>query len=151
MNLEWARVTRCVHRRALTRCRECGGGSICEHVQRRSRCWICNPLGWARQILSGFRQKKGTLPDITAEELVSLRQQSTHCGCGKPLNWDGMITPHLHHNHQTGFVYGYVHSHCNLIEGWLKGMQIVQSEIDNFLTWQKMREKEEAFYMELGL
>jgi len=37
--------------------------------------------------------------------------------CGQPLNWDklGMgKTPHLHHNHITGELYGFTHAACNV-------------------------------------
>lgn len=37
--------------------------------------------------------------------------------CRKPLGWDLAIekgeTPHLHHNHDTGEIYGFVHPRCN--------------------------------------
>jgi len=35
--------------------------------------------------------------------------------CSKPLSWEvgAGKTPHLHHNHETGAIYGFTHPHCN--------------------------------------
>jgi hypothetical protein len=35
--------------------------------------------------------------------------------CGEPLEWKlGQITtPHLHHDHLTGQIYGFAHAKCN--------------------------------------
>lgn len=36
--------------------------------------------------------------------------------CNGPLKWDCFsraTTPHLHHNHETGEIYGFTHPHCN--------------------------------------
>lgn len=35
--------------------------------------------------------------------------------CGEPLVWEISPgkTPHLHHNHFTGEMYGFTHAHCN--------------------------------------
>ena len=116
----------CSHGKANTRCAECGGGSICIHNKARQVCRECNPIGWVKQAL--LRAKKNCIekginpPNITAEEMVLLASQTTHCcGCKQPLVFDGR-QPHalkacLHHNHQTGEVVGFAHSICNLIEG----------------------------------
>jgi hypothetical protein len=36
--------------------------------------------------------------------------------CKKPLLWDtnAKKLPHLHHNHETGEIYGFTHPRCNL-------------------------------------
>jgi hypothetical protein len=37
--------------------------------------------------------------------------------CGEPLSWDVLTgpetTPHLHHDHETGEIYGFTHPKCN--------------------------------------
>ena len=36
--------------------------------------------------------------------------------CRKPMHWENLgkgKTPHLHHNHETGEIYGFTHSRCN--------------------------------------
>jgi hypothetical protein len=81
---------------------------------------------WASRIIRCARAKaksRGYVSmRITPEEVVSLMLSTKHCvACGGELNW---ITkgesPHLHHNHTTGVVIGYVHSRCNHVEGIIR-------------------------------
>ena len=52
----------------------------------------------------------------TPHTLIRKMMKKTNCErCGKPLKWilRRGKTPHLHHNHTTGEIYGFTHHHCN--------------------------------------
>jgi hypothetical protein len=81
-------------------------------------------VNWAKSVLavqSDVAKRKGyAAPDITPEELVNLRLNTTHCFlCSDKISWsaDRRVFPHLDHNHRTGKVRGYVHAFCNVISG----------------------------------
>lgn len=119
----------CVHKKYRSGCKECGGGAICKHKIHRAWCFKCSPLSFARNRLSLFKtqaKRKGyTCPDITPEGFLFLMKISTHCvGCGGLLNWKTKQTPHLHHNHKTGYVFGFCHPLCNQVEGMLSVLSV---------------------------
>ena len=68
-------------------------------------------------------------------EIVKLREESTSCvvceGCKGPLNWSGARhNPHLHHNHETGEVYGYAHGRCNQVEEFISPLVARVKELE---------------------
>ncbi len=82
--------------------------------------------GWAKSIINASRKQAKLrgheMVKISPEELIILRLNSIYCsdGCGQKLLWctDGSFkNPHLHHNHKTGEVYGFVTKVCNSVEG----------------------------------
>jgi len=93
--------------------------------------------GWAKHILLTLRRVAKihgyTEAKIAIDELVSLRLGSLYCsdGCGQKLKWciDGSFrNPHLHHDHKTGQVYGFITMNCNTTEGSF-------SKIENKRKW----------------
>lgn len=114
----------CPHKRSRYDCRKCGGTSLCAHDKRRHSCWECSPLTRIQGLLSASKSSAKTRgykpPHITAQEYLNLLRSSKVCAaCGEPLNADSR-RPHLHHNHDTGEVLGFVHSFCNNAEGYLR-------------------------------
>jgi hypothetical protein len=82
--------------------------------------------GWAKSLISTSRKEAQLdgyqMAKITPEELAVLRKNAAYCadGCGQKLKWctDGSFrNPHLHHNHKTGEVYGFVTKYCNSAQG----------------------------------
>lgn len=80
--------------------------------------------GWAKILLRSlnYHALKGDYiaPRISISQLVNLRINSSKCALtGRPLNWAKVPLPHLHHNHRTGEVVGFVCSEANKTEGML--------------------------------
>ena len=49
-------------------------------------------------------------------DIRKLMDRSNCERCRKVLSWDNLMaghTPHLHHSHVTGEIYGFTHPHCN--------------------------------------
>ncbi len=94
----------------------------------RGRGPVAGLFGWAGNIIRVScrrAQKSGYEPaNITLEKLIELRKNAIYCcdGCGQKLIWDKVNTknPHLHHNHKTGEVYGFVTPQCNLAQGYVE-------------------------------
>jgi len=64
-------------------------------------------------------RKHGQRPidkNISHKLIRKMMAKSLCWRCKKPLLWimGKNTTPHLHHNHITGEVYGFTHPHCNL-------------------------------------
>lgn len=56
------------------------------------------------------------IPRNTPHLIIRKMMDEPNCErCGEPLKWEFGIgkTPHLHHNHETGEIYGFTHSICN--------------------------------------
>jgi hypothetical protein len=52
----------------------------------------------------------------TPHSVIRAMMEEPNCVlCSLPLTWEfGMgKTPHLHHNHVTGEIYGFTHARCN--------------------------------------
>jgi hypothetical protein len=79
--------------------------------------WICR----VSSILKGIRfesQYKGYAPIDSRIPHSVIRKMMTEPNCvlcHQPLAWKvgRGKTPHLHHNHQTGAIYGFTHHRCN--------------------------------------
>lgn len=81
-------------------------------------------IGWATILLRSLRYHaetgKYTAPHVSVQQLVELRLRSSKCALtDKPLDWEATRLPHLHHNHETGEVIGFVCEHANKAEGML--------------------------------
>lgn len=111
-----------------------GGTWRCRACERRSAreygfgIGPAGMLGWAKALIAKNRRgalKHGYEPIcITAKDLVILREKSKYCadGCGQKIIWSTGGTfgnAQLHHNHETGLVYGFVISRCNAAEGYV--------------------------------
>jgi hypothetical protein len=101
-------------------------------------------LTWAKMIIHGGKRQArlgGYKPlKITPEELISLRVKAKFCsdGCGEELKWctDGRFkNPHLHHDHMTGEVYGFVTKKCNSAQGLFS--KIGDGNLNAQLNWLK--------------
>lgn len=104
----------------MRHCRICNPREFCRHGKRC--CRICSPIHWAQTRLSHAQRRAAIFgyaaPKINAKGIVEL-SKSTHCfGCETLLDW-AKENPHLHHNHKSGHVYGFMHQNCNLLEGLL--------------------------------
>jgi hypothetical protein len=57
------------------------------------------------------------IPRGTPHLVIRKMMEDPNCVlCGKPLKWFGVEeTPHLHHDHDTGQIYGFTHARCNRI------------------------------------
>jgi hypothetical protein len=108
-------------RRGTWRCGIC----IREHIRLRQKGLGSDGLrGWATILLRSlnYHAEKGryTAPHISIDRLVDLRIQSKTCALtGRPLKWSDATLPHLHHNHVTGVVVGFVCGLANKAEGML--------------------------------
>lgn len=112
----------CKHDKECFRCKECKGGGICGHKERRYVCFICSPLGWAKKVLRDLKRNAiaggYTPPVISPEGIVALRRRASDCIlCEQPLANEPMV---LHHDHFTGEVIGGAHRRCNTMEGFLE-------------------------------
>jgi len=121
----------CQHKKQRSGCKDCGGGSICVHGIRRVWCFRCLPLSFAKNRLLLFNtqaKRRGyAIPKISAENLLFLMKTSRLCvGCGGALNWKAKRTPHLHHDHNTGYVFGFCHPSCNHAEGMISKLTLAQ-------------------------
>jgi len=59
-----------------------------------------------------YRSIPSDIPHSTIRKLM----EEPNCErCGEPLKWEfgQSKTPHLHHNHETGEIYGFTHPVCN--------------------------------------
>jgi hypothetical protein len=118
----------CPHGRIRCQCVPCGGSRICPHKKYLYQCWHCDPRGWAdhciRRAKSDAKRRNHAGPEINPEELVNLRRKSDTCFfCEQTLSWSNpKNSPHLHHDHDTGEVFGYAHPVCNNIEGYIKSL-----------------------------
>lgn len=66
--------------------------------------------------LDAKKGKYAPIPLDTPHSVIRKMMEEPNCErCNEPLDWifGRGKTPHLHHNHSTGEVYGFVHSHCN--------------------------------------
>lgn len=116
----------CKHRRQRSTCAICGGGSVCSHKIQKSTCRKCDVVGWSKRYITISRQQAkrfGYCPPNTTAEKVALLVTSSKkcCACGLSLDWSKGKTC-LHHSHETGEVFGFVHRFCNTVEGYLKKM-----------------------------
>lgn len=81
----------------------------------RGRGWYCR----VARILTESTSKRGGYnpidPKISHSVIRKLMEEKTCWRCKQPLKWvfGAGKTPHLHHNHDTGEVYGFTHSRCN--------------------------------------
>jgi hypothetical protein len=113
-----------------------GGNHVCRPCQlvqdrrRKKRTSALFGLTWAKRLLvsqkAAARHGKYTPPNISAAQIVELKNTPwlTCCICqtGKELKWvksARLTNPHLHHNHDTGEVYGFAHALCNRLAGLL--------------------------------
>ncbi|MFZ0885778.1 MAG: hypothetical protein WAN14_20415 [Candidatus Acidiferrales bacterium] len=57
------------------------------------------------------------IPKSTPHSVIRKMMDNPNCvRCHRPLSWDVLglgKTPHLHHNHNTGEIYGFTHVECN--------------------------------------
>lgn len=79
--------------------------------------WYCRVAHILRSSQQAAKTR-GYLPIDFAIPHASIRRLmlATHCvQCGEPLHWIFRAgkTPHLHHNHETGKIYGFTHPVCN--------------------------------------
>lgn len=106
------------------------GICIRENIRLRQKGLGSDGLrGWATILLRSlnYHAEKGkyTAPHISIDQLVDLRVQSKTCALtGRPLKWSGAKLPHLHHNHATGMVIGFVCSLANKTEGMLAALTL---------------------------
>lgn len=78
--------------------------------------WNCR----AGEILAGnslHAKHRGYAPPAdTPHSVIRKLMEETICErCGDPMKWElgNGKTPHLHHDHATGEIYGFTHPHCN--------------------------------------
>jgi hypothetical protein len=119
----------CEHNKNRGYCKECHGSQLCEHSRRRDQCRVCDPIKWATSVLAlnkHLAKKSGYIePKITPDELLKLPKSVCYL-CRSSLVGHRI---HLHHNHLTGKVYGYVHSNCNRVEGLLGRLSLDELKI----------------------
>jgi hypothetical protein len=109
---------KCSHNK--NHCLICHPLQFCKHHKRN--CRKCRPMSWAKNVLSRAKLRAKELnykaPNISALEILQLSKAKSCFACSKTLNWN-LESPHLHHNHETGHVGGFIHRNCNLLEGLL--------------------------------
>jgi hypothetical protein len=83
----------------------------------RTNSWYCRVLGILGSSASNAQECGYTSIDPkTSHSVIRELMKAELCWrCRLPLKWTlgrGQ-TPHLHHNHDTGEIYGFTHPHCN--------------------------------------
>jgi hypothetical protein len=84
----------------------------------RSAYWYCR----VSTILKGSffaakRRKYTSINPKTPHHIIRKLMSIKECWlCKRPLEWvfGKTSTPHLHHNHETGEIYGFAHARCNM-------------------------------------
>jgi hypothetical protein len=91
----------------------CRVDSILQHSQWAAKKWNYAPM-----------------PLDTPHAVILKLMGVSRCErCGESLSWDDLgrkNTPHLHHDHLTGEIYGFTHNRCNL--------QAMENEINRLKT-----------------
>jgi hypothetical protein len=104
----------------------CGcGGVLPNEARKGNQLAVWTGFNWwcrVSHILSQSRNEarrwkhRAISPD-TPHWIIRQLMLQTHCErCGQPLSWRQFgngRTPHLHHNHETGEIYGFTHPVCN--------------------------------------
>lgn len=126
-----------------------GGNHVCrpcQLVQDRRRKKDTSALfgfTWAKRLLrsqkAAARYGKYTSPNISATQIVELKNtpglKCCICLTGEELRWvksARLTNPHLHHNHDTGEVYGFAHALCNRLTGLLNKELTPESQAEFF-------------------
>jgi hypothetical protein len=74
------RGMKCEHGMERTRCKDCGGGSICDHDRVRNTCSICEPEKVFRQYIYKSKQR-GLTFSLTLQEFETLvNSKCLYCG-----------------------------------------------------------------------
>lgn len=69
---------KCIHGRAKTHCRECGGGGICEHSKKRDSCRLCCP-----QSFCVHDRRKNTCKECGGSQICKHNKTRSICAlCG---------------------------------------------------------------------
>jgi len=100
------------------------GGNPNQFVRKMSNSRNHNRPFWTcrvRVILDSIRcaaRKRNYQPinPNTSHSVIRQLMQEKNCVlCGEPLDWElgRGTTPHLHHDHETGEIYGFAHPKCN--------------------------------------
>ena len=81
------------------------------------REWICRVYSILNTSLhlAKVRNYEPIDPNTPHSVIRALMDESLCERCRQPLKWEfgKGKTPHLHHNHETGEIYGFTHSQCN--------------------------------------
>jgi hypothetical protein len=81
------------------------------------REWICRASNIIRnsQQLAKIRNYNPIDPNTPHSVIRAFMDDPLCERCKQPLNWEFKRgkTPHLHHDHETGEIYGFTHSQCN--------------------------------------
>lgn len=103
----------------------CGCTGILPSEPQQANLFVCrDPLGWKCRVSvilnasqQSARKRKYKPIDLnTPHSVIRKMMNESDCErCGEPLKWELGFnkTPHLHHDHVTGKIYGFVHFRCN--------------------------------------
>jgi hypothetical protein len=84
-------------------------------VSHASACRVLSILGHTRHAADQHGYKP--IDAATPHSVIRALMDEPLCErCRGPLDWTNLgagKTPHLHHNHETGEIYGFTHSRCN--------------------------------------
>jgi hypothetical protein len=81
---------------------------------KRFHCRVATAI--IRSQYDGRKRGYASIPISTPHSVIRKMMEQPNCElCGESLVWEFGLgkTPHLHHNHETGEVYGFTHSSCN--------------------------------------
>ena len=126
-----------------------GGNHLCRPCQlvqdRRRKKHTSALFGfiWAKRLLrsqkAAARYGKYASPNISAAQIVELKNtpglKCCICLTGEGLKWvksARLTNAHLHHNHDTGEVYGFAHALCNRLMGLLNKELTPESQAEFF-------------------
>ena len=91
--------------------------------------------------------KKGNYkaPNIGSEDLLKLwESQNNTCAACLGL-FNDIFSARLDHNHQTGEARGFIHDHCNVVEG--RTLKMSDDEFGNLINFiRKIRDKNRGAY-----
>jgi len=92
-------------------------GKSNKFAARSGRAWSCRVLHILHSSLHSAKENKHKPVDqgLSHSVIRKMMEESDCWRCHKSLVWKLGLgkTPHLHHNHNTGEIYGFTHPRCN--------------------------------------
>jgi len=133
-------MAKCSHDREKSVCKECGGGSICEHERIRGNCTVCSPEKVFRQYEYKAKQRNFSFR-LTPDEFEKLT--AAPCVfCGE--NWDPRGIDRK--DNRIGYIYSNCQAACGPCNFMKRAMvqHIFLFQVLKIAKYQELRKKKPA-------